>query len=161
MSNFWNNNPDLMMKRANALRCIVKEIEARRVAGVWSEGAFLATPILLSLAVEIALKAWQRKERVAPPEREHDLLKLFNALSEDTQKRISALMPEAVAPAILPEAASGIETALFRNRKLFVEWRYAYEHSGVVAETGILSMALDAIVDAYRSIETWKGFIGE
>ena len=161
MNNFWTNNPDVMMRWANALRQIVKEMEARTMAGEWSEGVFLATPILLGLSVEIALKAWQRKERAAPPDRGHDLLKLFRALSEDTKKRISVRMLAAAAPAVSPVAPSGIETALLQNRTLFVDWRYTYEHTDLSVETGILSMALDAIVDAYRSVETWKGFIGE
>ena len=161
MGNFWINNPDLMMKRANALRGFVEEMEARERTGEWNEGLFLAVPILLALAVEIALKAWLRKETGAPPGKGHDLFKLFKTLSEDTQRRISARMPAAAAPAIFLEAAPGIETALFQNRNLFVDWRYGYEHAGVNAETGILFTALETIIDAYRPVETWRGFIGE
>ena len=35
----------------------------------------------MSLATEIALKAWQCSERQAPPDRTHDLLKLFKSLN--------------------------------------------------------------------------------
>lgn len=160
MSNFWTDNPDLMMRRANALRHFVAKLEDERAEGPWDEGRFLAGPLLLALATEIALKAWQRRERGAKPDHGHDLLKLFRALSADTRERISARMVYPVMPYTVGVAV-GIEAALAQNRSLFVDWRYGYEHTGVVAETGHLRMALDAIVEEYRVVETFPGFIGE
>ena len=51
-------------------------------------------PVLLALATEIALKAWQCRERKGPPDHGHDLVELFDALSEDARERLQAQLPE-------------------------------------------------------------------
>ena len=56
-------------------------------------GKFMSTSILMALATEIALKALQCQERKHSPMHPHDLLKLFDGLSEDTQIRLEEGLP--------------------------------------------------------------------
>lgn len=146
---FWKNNPELMMVRAKGLRRLVEHLDAERRDGVWREGTSIAVPVLLSLAVEIGLKAWHRKEGNRSPVKSHDLLELFDGLGENTRRRLEDKMPEV--PGLMPAlpAYPGIRNALRQNKNIFTEWRYAHEHDALYAETGVLKAALKAIVDAY------------
>ena len=143
-------NPDLMMIRASELGRLVKHLSAGQSDGSSFEGTTVAAPILLSLAAEIGLKAWQCKERNGPPDKTHDLLKLFDGLGENARRRLEDKMPEVPRPvAGLPPIYPGIRNVLCQNKNLFVEWRYAHEHVSLFAETGVLKTALTAIVEAY------------
>ena len=146
---FWKNNPELMMIRANELGRLVEHLDAERRDGVWHEGTSIAVPVLLSLAVEIGLKAWHRKEGKRSPVKSHDLLELFDGLGENTRRRLEDKMPEVPGP--MPDFPTypGIRNALRQNKDIFTEWRYAHEHDALYAETGVLKAALKAIVDAY------------
>lgn len=147
---FWKNNPDLMMIRAQELGRLVEHLDAEQRDGVWREGTSVAVPVLLSLAVEIGLKAWHRREGNGSPVKTHDLLDLFDGLGESTRKRLEDRMPEVPNPvAGLSPYFPGIRSALSQNRNLFLEWRYAHEHDSLFAGTGVLKTALTAIVDAY------------
>ncbi len=143
-------NPDLVMIRANSPGQLVEHLEAEQRDGSWREGTNVAVPILLSLAIEIGLKAWQCRERNRPPDKTYDLLKLFNGLGENARRRLEDRMPEIpTGVAGLPPYYPGIRDALRQSKNLFVEWRYAHEHHSLFAETGILKTALKAIVEAY------------
>ena len=64
----------------------------------------IAVPVLLALAIELALKALQWNERDGGhPAQTHDLLVLFKGLRKDTRERIEANMPEV--PGVLPDLA--------------------------------------------------------
>lgn len=112
-----------------------------------------AVPVLLALAAEIGLKAWQCRERNGKaPDKNHDLVKLFDALGDDARTLLEHAMPAHSDPmARFIPVYSGIKQALNVNRDLFIAWRYPYEHHGLIAETGALKTALAAIVDTY-----WK-----
>ena len=112
-----------------------------------------AVPALLALAAEIGLKAWQCRERNGKaPDKNHDLVKLFDALGDDARTLLEHAMPAHSDPmARFIPVYSGIKQALNVNRDLFIAWRYPYEHHGLIAETGALKTALAAIVDTY-----WK-----
>ena len=117
------------------------------------EGTMLAEPVLLSLAAEIALKAWQCRECNGAPDRTHDLLALFDGLGDESQKRLEEKMPEVENPVRgLPPVYPGIRNALTRCRSVFLDWRYAHEHQSLNAEIGVLKTALKAIVDAYDEL---------
>jgi len=146
---FLKNNPDLMMVRAKELGRLVEHLHADKRDGVWHEGTSVAVPVLLSLAVEIGLKAWHRREGNESPVKTHDLQKLFDGLGESTRKRLEDRMPEV--PGAIPDwpVYPGIRNALRQNKNIFTEWRYAHEHDALFAETGVLKTALAAIVEAY------------
>lgn len=52
----------------------------------------LAGAILLSLATEIALKAWQCRKRKGVSDHTHDLLDLFNSLEPGIRELLEARM---------------------------------------------------------------------
>lgn len=149
-------DPDLMILRARSLKRLVEELkrngtESRRSDGLLFKGKFLAVPVLLSLATEIALKAWQCRERNGPPDHGHDLLKLFDGLGKNAQRRLADKMPEVPSELPgLPPYYPGLRRALCLNKDIFVEWRYSHEHLNLYAETGVLKTALTAIVEAYN-----------
>ena len=145
----WKNNPLLMMIRAHELGRLVEHLDAEETDGVWCEGTSIAVPVLLSLAVEIGLKAWHRSEGNEAPFNTHDLLKLFDSLGENTRRRLEDKMPEV--PGIVPELPvyPGIRNALRRNKDVFTQWRFAHEHDGLLAETSVLKAALKTIVDEF------------
>ena len=146
---FWKNNPDLMMIRAKELGRLVEHLDSEQRDGVWREGTSVAVPVLLSLAVEIGLKAWHRREGNESPVKTHDLLKLFDGLGESTRKRLEDRMPEVPGPIPDWPHYPGIRNAMRQSKDIFTEWRYAHEHDALFAETGVLKTALAAIVEAY------------
>lgn len=159
--NWWL--ADLMIRRARSLGRVAEEINEKPEQGgtgdgLLFEGTMLAEPVLLSLGAEIALKAWQCRERNGAPDQTHDLLRLFDGLGVESQKRLEEKMPE-VGSGLrgLPPVYPGIRNALTRCRSVFVDWRYAHEHKSLYAETGVLKTALKAIVDAYDQMPLGDG----
>ena len=72
---------DYMISNAKSLQRVVQELDRNASKSRQSDpllfmGIFHAVPILLSLATEIALKAYQCRERKGEPDHTHDLLEL-------------------------------------------------------------------------------------
>ena len=107
----------------------------------FDESEFYAYPILLSLAMEIALKAWQCRERKGAPDRGHDLLELFRDLKPDTQETLENLMT----------SFQSLSSILRANRDTFERWRYLYEHRFGRFDTGQIDQALMAIINGYEN----------
>ena len=134
-------------------------------------GRLLAVPNLLSLATEIALKAWQCREQLKAPERTHDLLKLFQSLEPDTQEMLEARMRK-VSPHSVWTEASGVQNLSPDVQDMFAArrhplrdilrshsdanmlWRYIYEEPEAKFETGEIDRALTVIIDAYE--KRWR-----
>ena len=146
---FWH--PEWMLLEAARLGQVVDHLDApEEDHTVQFDRSSITVPVLLALAIELALKALQWKQRDGrQPTPTHDLLALFKGLKKDTRERIEANMPEV--PGIIPEwpRRPGIRTALSRARNVFVDWRYPYEHPGLMVETADLKTALKAILDAH------------
>ena len=144
-------HPEWMLHEAARLGQVADRLDAPDEGrGVGFDRSSIAGPVLLALAVELALKALQWNERDGrQPDRTHDLLALFKDLKKDTRERIEANMPEV--PGILPDLPRrpGIRTALCRAKNVFVNWRYPYEHRGLMVETADLKTALKAILDVH------------
>lgn len=68
----------------------------------------MTVPNLLTLATEIALKAWQCWERQKAPKRTHDLLKLFHSLEQDTQEVLEARMRK-----VSPDSMWALEVGVY------------------------------------------------
>lgn len=146
---FWH--PEWMLLEAARLGQVVDRLDAPEDGrDVRFDRSPIAVPVLLALAIELALKALQWKERDGrQPAQTHDLLVLFKGLKKETRERIEANMPEV--PGILPELPRrpGIRTALSRARNVFIDWRYPYEQPGLIVETAELKTALKAILDVH------------
>ena len=176
---------DAMIKNAKALQRVVKELEKNKPKpslsdgwGKWDRGTedqllfrgrFLAVPNLLSLATELALKAWQCRERQKAPERTHELLDLFQSLEQDTQEMLEARMrkvsPDSLwADALRMQNLSPLEQELLgakmhplrdvlhSHSDVNIRWRYIHEETyGAQFETGEMDLALTVIIDAYEA----------
>lgn len=144
-----------MMSRARAFRRVAEHLDDDgKAPKPWdsrlTEGKFVAVPVLLALSTEIALKAWQCRERNGSPNQTHDQLKLFLGLGADAQRQLSEKMPEYPSPLPgFPPAYPGMKNALSSCRNIFAEWRYSHEVRHLRAETGVLKTALSAIIAAY------------
>ena len=157
-----NWNPYWMIWHAKELQRVAQELKRSGSNSPESDhllarGKFLAGPILLSLAIEVALKAWQCRERQGAPDPTHDLLKLFEGLKPDTQKQLEAKMPAVPDPWLgwaIP-VFEGLRKLLCSHRNEHTHWRYLYEDHFGTFETSALDRALTVIIDAYG--KRWAG----
>ena len=179
---------DSMIKNAKALQRVVKELEKNKPKpspsdgwGKWDRGTedellfrgkFLAVPNLLSLATELALKAWQCREQQKAPERTHDLLKLFHSLEQDTQEMLEARMRKVSPDSVWAEQPGmqnlspleqemlgakmhPLRDVLRSHSDVNIRWRYIHEETyGAQFETAKIDRALTVIIDAYE--EVWS-----
>lgn len=143
-------DPTRMIEYAWELRCAVAHLhQADDEPLPTALACSCAGPILLAHALEIALKALQCRDREGlPPDRGHDLCKLFDALAKPTQERLLQAMPDAEWPLTGMDVPNhrGIRNVLRHARKAGEEWRYRHEHRTLVMETGELLQALEAIL---------------
>ena len=154
-----NGDPDFMMENARSLQRVVKLLDQYGSPFPQSDpllfsGVFLASPILLSFAIEIALKAWQCREQKREPDRTHDLLELFGSLEQETKERLEEGM-RAVEPYSREPPLEGrrsfepLHMVLSSHKDVFIKWRYMNEYGGRVVQTASLDRALTVIIDAY------------
>ena len=118
-----------------------------------------ADVILLLHGIELGLKALQRCERDhGPHDQGHDLLRLFDALCDDTQEKLIRQMPGDESWPVLalqmPDFRN-IRAALAEARDDTVRWRYASEQSGIIGYAGELQHALDAILHVCGYDRDW------
>ena len=172
-------NADSMIKNAKALQRVVKEL--RKIGSepcpqdqLLFQGRFLAIPNLLSLATEIALKAWQCRERQKAPERTHDLLDLFHSLEQNTQEMLEARMRK-LSPYSVGAEQPGMQNLDPIEQEMFVatmhplrdvlrshsdanvRWRYLYEETfSAQFKISEIDRALTMIIDAYE--KRWRVF---
>ena len=148
-----------MVDEAKSLQRVAKELgrngsESSQSDSVLSKGKRRAVPILLSLATEIALKAWQVREGKKKPDQTHDLLKLFESLKPNAQEILEARMRELSPHYQWPLTKHPLRDVLCSHKDAFERWRYGYEtiirRDGVRFDTGDIDRALTVIVDAYH-----------
>ena len=148
-------DPDSMIWTAKSLQRVAKELdlpeEPSQSDSLLFMGKFFAGPVLLTLATEISLKAWQCRERKEKPDRSHDLLELFDGLEEATRTWLAAQFPEVLSPVPgFPPIRPGMRDTLCFHRNAFMRWRYLYENpGGNLFQTAELNEVLTAIIDAY------------
>ena len=160
-----------MIENARSLQLVAKELEKNGNAAGQSDyrlflGIGLAGPILLLLATEIALKAWQCSDRGRAPVQPHDLLRLFDLLNPDTQEMLEARMrklsPHSVWAGdprfqnlnadlqdMLAAKLHPLRDVLREHRDANMHWRYLYEKPSARSETNEIDRALTVIVDAF------------
>ena len=164
-------NPHWMITSAQGLQRVANELDKNhREAGLSDgqlfQGIVLAGPILLSLATEIALKAWQCSERQGPPDHTHDLLKLFESLKQDTQDLLENMMRN-VSPYsvnawdermqeldpdlqdMFAARMNPIRDILSDHSDANMRWRFSYEQPWDTFDTGEIDRALTVIINAY------------
>ena len=151
--------PYSMIENAKSLQRVAKELHEKSAESIESdsllyEGQFLAGPILLSLAVEIALKAMLCQEQKKEPPPTHDLLKLFQQLEPGTQESLQAHMPGlTMLPVGLPEGApyphESLPELLWSHRDAHTHWRYIYERPSATYRSSEIDQALTVIINSY------------
>ena len=144
-------DPNRMILHALSLQ----EVARKLTDGEFDKGRFRAHPVLLALATEIALKAWQCRERKGgDPDHRHDLVALFDGLSEDARNRLEARFqthpdPFGAHAVDRPGDLVGMRQVLEAHRNTFEAWRYSYEHDALFAATPQLKEVLAAIIETY------------
>ena len=149
--------PSAVIDEAKSLHRYAMELERNESESSQSDpflfmGKSRAVCILLSLATEIALKAWQVGEGKKEPDRTHDLLKLFESLEPDTQKMLEAKMRELGPHYQWPLTEHPLRDVLCSHKDAFERWRYSYEiilRGGAWFGTGDMDRAVTVIVDSY------------
>lgn len=160
-------DPYWMIKNAKSLQRVAKELreksaESMESDSLLSEGQSLAEPILLSLAVEIALKAMLCQEQKKEPPLTHDLLDLFQHLEPGTQKSLQAQIPGlTMLPVGFPEGApyphESLPELLWAHRDAHTHWRYIHERPWAIYRYSELDQALTVIINSY--FKRW-GYLG-
>ena len=127
-------NPDLMIRHAESLQRVANHLtpdpNSDHADSLLFVGQVIAPPILLSLATEIALKALQCLERGDAPDNEHDLLKLFEGLAQETRTLLESRFPTqpiSFDDSRIPPVYAGLRDTLEFHKPAFVDWRYLHE----------------------------------
>ena len=143
----------MMMGEAQSLQRVAemlqRDVESDMAYNALSRGKYAAVPILMGLATEIALKAWQCATREGPHDLSHDLVKLFDSLDEDTKERLERALPDMHMVAKLTRERTTMREVLLFHRRMFERWRYKYEMSRDVIQPRALNIALETIVGVF------------
>lgn len=160
-----------MMDYAESLLLVARELqqkntEPKRDTRLF-EGVFLSVPILLTLATEIALKAWQFRELEEVNTRTHDLLKLFQSLKPSTQNMLEAKMRKVSFNSMYSEdprlqnqnpdvqemfraKMNPLRDVLSSHCDLNMRWRFLYEERySLNFDTSEIQLALTVLIEAF------------
>ena len=158
-------DPYWMICHAKSLQEVANHLSADMEPEPMSEnylfsGKFMSVPILMALATEIALKALQCQERKSSPMYTHDLLELFEGLSENTQTRLEEELPSQLDSVSLRlriqdffPVGAGMRKVLEFHRCSFMNYRYRYESPGGSFYPPALDEALTVIINTYDQIQ--------
>ena len=148
------SDPTSLMFNAKSLQQVAETIAVKanpEKEPYLFQGQCIASPVLLAFSMELALKAWRSREaenQKVP--KTHDLLKLFDGLSEDAQLCLDEAFP--VIPNVhpqLPPIRPGLRSILSSHKDAFVIWRYVHERRQARFEDGIFNDALTAVIDTF------------
>ncbi len=158
-------DPYWMICNAKSLQEVANHLDADMEADLESEnflfsGKIMSASILMALATEIALKALQCQERKSSPMYTHDLLELFEGLSEATQTRLEEGLPSQLDPVSLRlriqdffPVGAGMRKVLEFHRCSFMHWRYKHESPRGSFYLPALDEALTVIINTYAQIQ--------
>ena len=111
-------------------------------------------PMLLALAMELALKAWFVFDYDNPePAKSHDLIKLFESLKPESQEKLDLEFKASVAP-YHPDWLNidyGIRHILDRHKHAFVDWRYLHEgQKSMMFDQGAFEATLEMVLREFE-----------
>lgn len=110
-------------------------------------------PMLLALAMELALKAWWVFDHDDPDvPRTHDLDKLFGQLTAESQGNLDIEFKRSVAP-LHPSGLFmdyGIRHILFQHKDAFVDWRYMHEPKHTSFQHSAFEATLVMVLTEFR-----------
>lgn len=151
-SDKWAIDPDDIIAVAKVIGGISEDLEEKiRANGQEIEldpqhrrGAFYLVPALRALGIELAVKAMQCRVREgATPDKEHDLLKLFEQLPDQVRTELEEAWAKREWPRgemntmayldmnklenLVRPRGSRLKEVLKAHRRVFTQWRYGYE----------------------------------
>ncbi|UXS35067.1 hypothetical protein FY152_23600 [Agrobacterium tumefaciens] len=109
-------------------------------------------PMLLGLAMELALKAWFVFDFDDPKHsKSHDLSKLFGQLKSESQEKLDQEFKRSVAPyhPNIFYADYGIQHVLYKHKDAFVDWRYIHEPKSTTFEHGTFQATLEMVLSEF------------
>lgn len=144
---------------ADSATAILQRVEAfdknnPQIPKDWNMGAHIGIdPMLLALSMELALKAWfVFDHNTVEVKRSHNLLKLFEGLTQDSRHKLEAEFRLSVAPRH-PSAHYvdyGIRRVLSQHENAFVDWRYTHEKKNVSFHTSTFKATLEMVLSEFR-----------
>ena len=112
-------------------------------------------PMLLALAMELALKAWFVFDHNNPKVPiSHDLAKLFERLLPESQEKLDAEFKTSVAP----YHPSGlfvdyrIRHLLYQHKDAFTDWRYIHEPKSTNFDRGAFEATLEMVLTEFEKL---------
>jgi len=106
-------------------------------------------PMLLALAMELALKAWFVFDFDDPKHsKSHDLSKLFGRLKSESQETLDQEFKRSVAPyhPNIFYVDYGIKPLLYQHKDAFIDWRYLHEPKSTMFERGAFEATLEMVI---------------
>ena len=127
---------DVLTKETETMDQGTEEEKARRIS--------LILPIVITqvFGIEAALKALIWRQGATPPQR-HDLLKLYEMLSPEPQRRIRERGES---------RKFRVKVILMEHRHSFQEWRYRDSGGFLPVDTEAIEVAFRAVIDTYQEI---------
>ena len=122
-------------------------------------GGFGIDPMLLALAMELALKAWITADQDAKPIRVHNLSKLFNMLKPEQREKIeNDLRISCPWYRPCPLDPMGVDAAriLDAHADAFVEWRYMHEMTRGSFSHSDMESVLASVLKLFRARQATK-----
>jgi hypothetical protein len=111
-------------------------------------------PMLLTLSMELALKAWivfDHDDLRVP--KSHNLMKLFNRLKPESQGKLDAAFKSSVVP-FHPNGLYinyGIRDILYQHRDAFTDWRYLHEaRKSMMFDQGAFTATLEMVLEEFE-----------
>ena len=157
----WGVDTGHMMSTAIGLQRSVKELEEKidkEADLVMWRGVATASPMLLSFAVELGLKALHRMAGNGAPKKDHNLLELYKRLDDKTRDRLRERMRTCEEEFEMTEGGLFVGDRMWvvleRHKKLFSDWRYRVERAGWNSwRPDELNEVMDVISETYD--EMW------
>lgn len=111
-------------------------------------------PMLLALSMELALKAWFVFDHDDPKAtKSHDLMKLFDDLKPESQKKLDAEFKRSVAP-YHPNGLYidySIRQILYQHKDAFLDWGYLHEaDKSMMFDQGAFEATLEMVLREFE-----------
>ena len=110
-------------------------------------------PMLLALAMELALKAWIVFDYDDPKyPGSHDLIKLFERLKPESQEKLDIEFKASITPyhPNLLYIDYSIRHLLYQHKDAFVDWRYLHERKKTMFDLGAFEATLEMVLREFE-----------